>query len=186
MSSNMQNYCLRSQKVKHVPLPVKNVQDVFVIFSQFAFSQRSVRSSFEDRHNLSHLFFFFFLLFLALSPSQGPVLFTPPSFIPAKALSPQQRASLNRGLQIVREQGWGRAAAMQLLLFHLPLPMATSSSWPGMSPLWTKSWSPKLTLEGWGGGQLRQDGNLPSLLWTRGLSLDLILLFTSFQFHFSG
>lgn len=62
---------------------------------------------------------------------------------------------------------------MQLLLFHLPLPMATSSSWPGMSPLWTKSWSPKLTLEGWGGGQLRQDGNLPSLLWTRGLSLDL-------------
>ncbi|TNN44730.1 hypothetical protein EYF80_045070 [Liparis tanakae] len=33
-----------------------------------------------------------------LLSERGPVLFTPPSFIPAQALSPQQRASLNRGL----------------------------------------------------------------------------------------
>ena len=51
---------------------------------------------------------------------------------------------------MVQEQGWvggGRgSAATRLLLFHLPLPMATSSSRPGMSPHWTKSWSLKLTL----------------------------------------
>lgn len=161
-----------------MPLPGKCLSFVCNFFhTVFALCHQSMRSSFEERHNLSHPF----SLFLALSPSQGLVLFTPPSFIPAKALSPQQRASLNRGLQIVQEQGG--AAATQLLLFHLPLPMATSSSRPGMSCLWTKSWSLRLTP---GGRQLGRDGNLPSLPWTGGLSLNLILLFTSVYPHFSG
>lgn len=63
--------------------------------------------------------------------------------------------------------------------------MATSSGRPGMSPLWTKSWSLKLTL---GGRQLGWDGTLPSLPRIGGLSLDLILLLllTCVYLHLTG
>ncbi|KAF0045017.1 hypothetical protein F2P81_001546 [Scophthalmus maximus] len=56
--------------------------------------------------------------------------------------------------------------------------MATGSGRPGMSPLWTKSWVPEADTEGddsWDGMEAIVPSSYPR---TRGLSLDLILLFT--------